>query len=161
MEAPREFARMLCDEIMFALHQEMTRPEPEKPLDTTSAYFGRRYCTSCVKEWGDVDLLLDLMARRTGQQRHVIYPTLRDRQIICRGACCSRAVMGPGQHDIGDYSRDLFLDFSGRITSPPSAIRISATRPLLGPNSASGGVAPLMNPVSLMAVENLLTERVQ
>lgn len=154
------FARALTAEILAALAAERApAAAEERPLDTSCAYFGRRYCTSCCKEWGDVELLMDLVARRNpAEPRHQAYRRVHAAGLVQRGACCTRAIMGPGQHNVEDSAPQLFLDYSSRLGPPPSALALTQARPRLAPlpPGAARPVAPLSGPLSPEAIEALL-----
>ena len=55
--------------------------KPGKPEDSTSAYFGLRFCTACCRQWGDMDVILDILALETGKSRAECF--LEIKSLLC------------------------------------------------------------------------------
>lgn len=136
-----------CRALVTAIHAE-----PREIMDTTSAYFGRRYCTSCLREWGDMDVYLDAIA--TGNDRVTKYknsPMYRHYR-----ACCMRALFPP-QHNIRDEPAFAVATVSSNLHgNVPSALAITAARQLPSRTNTDSVPEVINHRISLEILETLL-----
>jgi hypothetical protein len=115
---------LFIDELKLGIADDITYEK----MDTCSAYFGRRFCSSCCKEWGDMDVLLDLIATRTGVERTAAMRKLRSDNVVKHVACCNRALF-PVQHNIASVTcHAVHLLNSSVPLGIPSSLALSASR---------------------------------
>lgn len=162
---------LLCQELMHAIYNEVQLCNQsmrfEYPMDTTCAYFGRRYCSSCLNSWGDIDQLLDLRTRRTstgicttGQDRCDTYRKLRASGILKSKPCCA-SMLFPMQHNITNSTAHAILAVSSSFDQPLlSALSIRATRQRLRTNiyQSSETPIPFEGTVTVDQVEKVLDD---
>lgn len=145
---------------------------PLRPINTTSAYFAPRFCTSCLRPLGDADTFLDalsLLDHSTPRQLHwrrlleLMPPSpepdpaalpLPDFRRF--GPCCTRYIIGPQQHNVRDtLSTFLFLTNS-TVPNPPSSLYATAGRPRIRSAAAPPEEAFPLSDFTLQAAEAAL-----
>jgi hypothetical protein len=127
----------------------------ESPMDTTSVYLARRFCTGCCREWGDMELLLDLRARRLGKTRGEVLLDLSATGAVTYGLCCRRAIF-PVQHNIGSYTKDAACIISSSLgAGVPSclALTFARPRPTVSWIARTEGALPLRGPITEEAID--------
>lgn len=99
-----EFYRSLNSELTRAIigSGELIAQRGTDGMETMSYYIARRFCTSCMTQWGDVDVLLDLASGMRPRTK-VFMELKKAGKLPHMPACCHRAVLCPTQHNIGDY----------------------------------------------------------
>ncbi len=152
-----EAAALLCEELLLAI-ERYGGSRNEAPMDTMSVYLGRRFCTGCCKEWGDMEVLLDLKARRTGAQRGEVYLELYKAGAVDFGLCCRRALF-PVQRNIDDYTGGAATAISSEMSDgfPSSlAVTVARPRPRVSWIPRSDGPIPLRGVATMESVEAML-----
>jgi hypothetical protein len=155
-------AERLCSELLVAIRGA---DASETPMDTTSAYFARRFCSACCREWGDMDVLIDLAARRTKVARPEVYLALRapgPMSLLDHRACCNRALF-PGQNNISNSTAHAIGAIQSSLgPAGPCSISLTCARarpPRRTPASGQTQIPmPLRGRVSIESVEGLLAD---
>ena len=148
-----DYYELLCRRLSTAIR---AGPPSDTPMDTCSAYVPRRFCTGCCKEWGDIDVLLDLTVRECGRDRCLVYRELLP--ILGRGACCTRALF-PCQRNISDHVHHAVSAISCKFTVPSVlALRQSRPRPLVSNEvrTVEDSTIPIMGAPALDLIEQML-----
>lgn len=150
---------------------------PVEIMNTTSAYVGRRFCTSCMRPWGDMDTYLDCAALaaeaaliaalpRDAEGNPIGLESLEvpDRaQIFMKsplrkfyGACCVRALF-PVQHNIRDEPANATILVSSSFVGQfPSAFTIDCLRTLPAQIGEVDTSEVFLEPTSLDIAEKAL-----
>lgn len=171
----------LCAELLWDIRQRTAGGAKLIELQTNSAYIAPRFCTRCCREWGSLDVLLDIKARRTGAPRHAIWKgmlddnlrTLRERQAKAaptpaagalpepdlRGPCCTTCALSPQQHVICDeWGQALHLIKSDLGGPQPSKVSVGARRPFpAGTGKKTELPTRLEGAPTLSSIEGLLS----
>ena len=129
---------VLARELMWDIERRFYKATSVPPMDTNSVYFASRYCSSCVRQWGDIDVILDIWAARYSLERVAIWGACLKRfppnrggmpDSSIRGPCCTRGVLGPQQHTIYDAWEKAARYNQTQIGEPPSRITLRARPP--------------------------------
>jgi hypothetical protein len=149
--------KLTCQELLHAIANPGATGNS---MDTTSAYFGRRFCTSCCREWGDYDVLLDLLSTHYRQPRTTAYMNLGRDLGVTLHACCTRAVVTPVQHDIADYIKHAIIAVSSTLgEGAPSSFRLISKRARLTIDGAprSKTATQLTQIITMTGIEAILS----
>lgn len=162
-------SKALVRELLWDIFTPFAEPE----MDTNTVYIAPRFCTRCCREWGDLDVLFDIRARRTNKARAEVwsealqeflkYVPERGSQpnARIRGPCCTTNAIAPQQHNLCDFwKHSIHLTNSniGGAGSQPSALFVTARRQALQPHLAtSTATATASNEDSVLP--SLLTEQ--
>jgi hypothetical protein len=137
----------------------------ESPMDTTSVYLARRFCTNCCREWGDMELLLDLRARRTGRTRGEVMLELAgmsgspEGSMLSYGLCCRKALFSV-QHNIDSYTAHAASAISsdlGEGVPTCLALTVARPRPRISWITRTEGPLPLRGPITEEAVNAMFS----
>lgn len=132
-------SKTLVNELMWDI---LTPFDAKTAPETTSncAYFAPRFCTRCCRQWGDIDVLLDIRSRRTGIARSQIWHEMLQQflkyvpergsqpNVHIRGPCCTTNAIAPQQHNLCDFWKHSVHLTNSNIGTFPSALYVTSKR---------------------------------
>lgn len=158
--------KTLCAELLWDIRERAAGKAQLTEMTTNSVYIAPRYCTRCCREWGSLDVFLDIRARRTGLARTEIWRGVLDahreelarRQRAYRGSaraelpepdlrgpCCTTCVLAPQQHVICDeWGQSMHLIKADLGGPQPSKVSVGARRPFPAGTERETELPPLL-----------------
>lgn len=134
----REYCRLLKDSL-----QNDTLDPPK--INSTAAYIGERYCNGCGKEWGSMDVMLDILAEQKQITRSEAMALLRSSGIYKNSYCCNNYLF-PFQRNLTDKSITAIVTISTNLGKQfESLLRINTVQKVQGSETSHESIDILRN----------------